>query len=152
MYMNTVVIGGHLTRDPEVRTFNRPDGTTFSVTDIGIATNRRYNNRSTGQRVEEVTFVDANCFGRFGEIIGEKFKKGMPILIQGRLRFRSWEDNGNTRSKLDVYVENFSFVPDGTRPEDGAPTSAGTADNLPADVSIPPEEAGMEQVPDDIPF
>lgn len=150
MYLNNVVIGGHLTRDPIMRKFNRPDGTEFVVTDIGIATNRRYNNRQTGQRTEEVCYVDANIFGRFAEIVAERFVKGMPILVQGRLRFRTWEDNGQTRSKLDIYAETFSFVPNGTREDtqNGAPAPGATPE-LPPDMDIPPEADGMAP---DIPF
>ena len=151
MYLNNVVIGGHLTRNPELREFTRQDGTKFSVCDIGVAMNRRYNNRTTGQRVEEVCFVDANCFGRFGEIIADKFTKGMPILIKGRLRWRSWDDNGQTRSKLDIFVEDFSFIPNGTRDDDPATASTAASNALPPDVDIPPEAEGMEPG-DNIPF
>lgn len=147
MYINLAIVGGYLTRDPIRREFPRPDGSTFGVTDIGIALNRRYNNRTTGQRREETTFVDVNIFGRFGEIVAEKFKKGMPILIKGRLRFRTWEQDGVTRSKIDIYCEDFSFVPDGTRPDELAAQADG---NLPPDMDIPLPPEAMGTIDEDM--
>src|ERR1700721_3905265 len=61
---------------------------------------------------EEVTFVDVDAFGRTAENIGQYFKKGRPILIEGRLKFCQGDDKqtGQKRSKLAVVMETFQFL------------------------------------------
>src|SRR5579872_333160 len=78
---NKVILAGNLTRDPELR--YTPKG--LAIAKIGIAINRTWKSE-TGESKEEVTFVDVDAFGRTAENIGQYFKKGQPILIEGRLR------------------------------------------------------------------
>ena len=104
---NKVILMGNLTRDPEVRHTSGDR----AVANFGIAVNRRYKTAS-GEKREEVTFVDCEAWGYTGENIGKFFAKGMPILIEGRLKLDTWEDrkDGSKRSKLKVVVESFQFV------------------------------------------
>lgn len=108
---NRVMLMGHLTRDPEIRTL--PSGSV--VASIGVATSRKFRNSQTNEMTEETTFVDCEAFGRTAENIGRFFAKGQPIFIEGRLRLDQWEDkrDGSKRSKLKVIVENFTFVESG---------------------------------------
>jgi single-strand DNA-binding protein len=64
---------------------------------------------------EEVTFVDVDAFGKTAETIGQYLKKGRPILIEGRLRYETWEDKQTKqkKSKLGVVLENFQFLDSG---------------------------------------
>jgi single-strand DNA-binding protein len=108
---NRVILAGNLTRDPQLS--YTPNNT--AVCEFGMAVNRRWRDRD-GNQQEEVCFVDLNAFGRPGEVINQYMRKGRPILIEGRLRLRQWTNKeGQNRSKLDVVVDNFSFVggPDG---------------------------------------
>lgn len=103
---NKVLLMGNLTRDPELRftANNQP------VAQIGLAVNRHYTS-STGEKREEVTFVDCDAWGRTAELINQYFSKGRPIFIEGRLRLDQWEDQqGQKRSRLKVVIENFQFV------------------------------------------
>ena len=70
--------------------------------------NRKWKSE-TGEMKEEVTFVDVDAFGRTAETIGQYLKKGRPILIEGRLRYETWEDKQTKqkKSKLGVVLENF---------------------------------------------
>jgi single-strand DNA-binding protein len=104
--MNSVQLLGRLTRDPELK--NLPSGT--AVVNIGVACNRRWKDQD-GEKKEETTFVDCECFGKTAELINQYFEKGKEILIQGRLKLDKWQDsNGDNRSKLKVVVEEFHFV------------------------------------------
>lgn len=103
---NKVLLMGNLTRDPELRftASNQP------VAQIGLAVNRHYTS-STGEKKEEVTFVDCEAWGRTAELINQYFSKGKPIFIEGRLRLDQWEDQqGQKRSRHKVVIENFQFV------------------------------------------
>ena len=107
MALNRVIITGNITREPELR--YTPKGT--AVLKIGVAINRTWKNEA-GEKQEAVTFVDATAWGRTGEVIAEYFKKGDPILIEGRLDLESWIDKATQekRSKLCVTVESFEFI------------------------------------------
>ena len=104
--LNKVFLIGNLTRDPELR--YTPSGT--AVASLGIAVNRTWTGQS-GEKKEEVCFVDVNMFGRRAEVINEYFSKGNPIFIEGRLQFQQWETkDGQKRNTLRVVAENFQFI------------------------------------------
>ena len=99
---NRVILAGNLTRDPELRFTN--DG--VPVCSFGLAVNR------VRSRTEEVDFFDISAWRELGETIANYKKKGDPILVEGRLQFRSWEDreSGQKRSKVDVVADNVQFL------------------------------------------
>src|SRR3954467_13666445 len=99
---NKVILLGNLTRDPEGR--YTPKGS--AVCDLGMAVNRVYTTDS-GEKREEVTFVDVVLWARLAEIAGEYLKKGRPLLTEGRPQLDSWDDkqSGQKRSKLRVVGE-----------------------------------------------
>jgi len=144
---NKVILAGNLTRDPELR--YTPKGT--AIARLGIACNRKWNSE-TGEMKEEVTFVDVDAFGKTAETIGQYLKKGRPILIEGRLRYDTWEDkqSGQKKSKLGVVLESFQFLDSGGgRGEGAAPAPSRPAPPAPA------PEGGDAEPPaehDDVPF
>jgi len=124
---NKVVLMGNLTRDPETRT--TPGGQ--SVTNFSLAVNRTWRGQD-GQQQEAVSYIDCVAWGKPGEIISQYVTKGRPILVSGRLDQRSWEQDGNKRSKVEVVVEDFNFIDGGGRSEGGSygsdtPSGSGTA-------------------------
>ncbi len=102
---NKVVLMGNLTRDPELRT--TPNGQT--VCSFSLAVNRSWKNQN-GEQQEAVDYIDCNIWGKPAEIINQYMKKGSGILVSGRLQQRSWEQEGQKRSKVEVVVEDFNFV------------------------------------------
>jgi single-strand DNA-binding protein len=108
---NRVVLAGNLTRDPELRFTN--DG--IPVCSFGLAVNR------VRSRSEEVDFFDISAWRELGETIANYKKKGDPILLEGRLQFRTWEaQDGSKRSKVDVVADNIQFLGGRADSEDGA--------------------------------
>lgn len=104
--LNKVLLIGNLTRDPDVRMMSsgRP------VCNFGLALNRNYKD-AEGNRKEEVTFVDVECFGPRAEAVGRFFSKGRPIFVEGRLKLDQWESKeGEKRSAIRVVLDNFEFV------------------------------------------
>ncbi len=116
---NKVILVGNVTRDPEVRF--TPGGT--AVTDIGLAVNRFWMDKSTNERKEETTFIDVTLWGRTAEVAGEYLAKGRPCLIEGRLQLDQWDDKetGQKRSKLKVVGDTLQLL--GSR--DGGGTGSG---------------------------
>lgn len=156
---NKVILVGNLTRDPEVR--YTTGGT--AVTDVGLAVNRVWTDRSSNERKEETTFVDVTLWGRTAEIAGEYLSKGRPCLIEGRLQLDQWEDKetGQKRSKLKVVGESLQLL--GGRGDDGGGgrPSSGPAQpqSRPAAQtdSRSPDQAFYDDAPaapadDDVPF
>ncbi len=104
---NKVILMGNMTRDPQL-TYTSSN---TAVCKFGLAMNHTWKDRDSGQKKEQVTFVDCVCFGRAGEVINQYMSKGKPIHVDGRLSLSQWEgQDGTKRSKLEVIVENFTFV------------------------------------------
>lgn len=105
MSYNKVILLGNVTRDVVGKTISSGQ----KVVELGLAVNRTYT--QDGEKKEEVTFVDVTFWGKQAETIGKYVTKGMPILIEGRLKMDSWEDDsGNKRQKLKVSGDSFQFV------------------------------------------
>jgi len=107
MSFNKTILMGNLTRDPEMRSL--PSGQT--VTNFGLAVSESWTDKASGEKREEVCFVDVDAWGRQGEVVLEYFSKGKPILVEGKLKFRQWEaEDGSKRSKHSITLDRFSFV------------------------------------------
>ena len=110
---NRVVLAGNLTRDPELRFTNNG----IPVCQFGLAVNR------VRSKSEEVDFFDITAWRELGETIANYKKKGDPILLEGRLQYRTWEaQDGSKRSKVDVVADNIQFLSGRADSEDGAPS------------------------------
>jgi single-strand DNA-binding protein len=133
---NRVILLGNLTRDPQLKYL--PSQT--PVCEFGLATNRKFKTGS-GEEREEVCFVDCTAFGKQAEVINQYCQKGKGLMIEGRLKYDSWEDKqgGGKRSKLTVVIENFQFVGgrDGGGGASGGPDQGDTGDSAPP----PPRQA-----------
>jgi single-strand DNA-binding protein len=98
---NRVVLAGNLTRDPELRFTSGG----IPVCDFGLAVNR------VRSKSEEVDFFDITAWRELGETIANYKKKGDPILVEGKLQFRTWEaKDGSKRNKVDVVADNVQFL------------------------------------------
>ena len=152
---NKDILAGNLTRDPELR--YTPKG--LAIAEIRLAINRKWTGED-GQKREDVVFVDVDSFGKQAELIGQYFRKGSPILVEGRLKLDQWDDKqtGQKRSKLGVILESLSFLDSGNRDAaagDGAPApSAPAARPARPAATAPAAEPGMDEPPqgDDVPF
>lgn len=120
--INSVHLGGNLTRDPELKYL--PSGT--AVANFTIAVNRQWTDKSTNQKKEEVSFIDCVAFARAAEVISEYMKKGRALYVEGRMKQDRWEsEDGQKRSKVRVVVDTFQFL-DGKR--DGGGSGGGSSD------------------------
>ena len=107
MNFNKVILGGNLTRDPQLS--YTPNQT--AIVDFGMAVNRKWT--KDGQEHEEVCFVDCFAFGKTAENINKFFSKGQSIFVEGRLTLDQWTaQDGTKRSKHKVNVQSFQFIGD----------------------------------------
>src|SRR5437660_9814297 len=140
---NKVILLGNLTRDPEVR--YTPKGS--AVCDLGLAVNRQYT-LDSGEKREEVTFVDVVLWARLAEIAGEYLKKGRPVFIEGRLQLDTWDDkqSGQKRTKLRVIGETMQLL---GSPGGRGGTSEGGDEARGASRTAPPPKAAAPAADDD---
>lgn len=111
---NRIVLVGNLTRDPQLKYLPSQ----MPVVEFGLAVNHKFKGRDGNDR-EEVLFIDCSCFGKGAEIINTYCQKGKQLLVEGRLKYDTWEDKqgGGKRSKHSVVVDNFQFL--GSRNDGG---------------------------------
>lgn len=120
--INTVIIEGNLTVDPEVR------GEGGKVATFAVANNEVYVSR--GEKQEVVNYVDVKVLGEKSvKFISEYYKKGSGVIVQGKIRTESWENNeGQKRSRNVVYAEKLSFGPSRPRAESNEGKKANAQD------------------------
>ena len=106
MSINRVMISGNMTRDAELR--QTAGG--MQVLAFGVAVNERVQNRQSGQWEDRANFVDCTMFGKRAEAVAQYLAKGTKVAIEGKLRYSSWERDGQKRSKLEVIVDEIEFM------------------------------------------
>ena len=116
--LNQVTLMGNLTRDPELR--QTPGGQ--NVCSFSLALNRSYKDAG-GEWQEATDYIDIVAWGPLGERVSQYLAKGRRCLVQGRLQSRSWEQEGQKRSKVEVLASDVTFL-DG-RGEGGDSNSGG---------------------------
>jgi single-strand DNA-binding protein len=137
--INRVMLGGHLTADPESKQVG--NGTVCNFT-IGI--NRNWTDKQ-GQKKEESAFVDCEAWAKVGEVAQTYLKKGRPVFVEGRLKQDRWTSpEGQKRSKLKVSVDSLQFLDKGQEggSQQGEAEQAATA----------PQGAPASEYNPDVPF
>ena len=142
---NRVVMVGNLTRDPEYKQL--PSGQ--AVCRLGLAVNRSFKNKQSGNAIQEVCFIDIDVWGAQAESCNQYLKKGRPVLVEGRLKFDTWQDQqGGTRSKHSIVADRVLFLQSGVGAE-VAESGDDMADFAPArsnTISAPLEKEIMDQI------
>jgi single-strand DNA-binding protein len=125
--VNQVILMGNLTRDPELR--QTPNGQ--SVCSFSLALNRSYKT-GDGEWQEATDFIDIVAWAGLGERVAQYLTKGRRALVTGRLQSRSWEQDGQKRSKVEVVANDVTFLD--SRGSGGGDSSGGKA--APADDEV----------------
>lgn len=105
---NRIILVGNLTRDPELKTLASGQ----PLCRLGLASNRQFRNRQTGAMIQEVCFIDVDVWGNQAESCKQYLQKGRAVLIEGRLKYDTWQDanGGGTRSKHTVVADKVVFL------------------------------------------
>ncbi|MBV8464278.1 MAG: single-stranded DNA-binding protein [Acidimicrobiales bacterium] len=102
MPASTTSVIGNLTRDPEIRYTREGQATTS----MGVAVNRRWRDRETGEWEEATSFFDVISWRDLAENVALSLTKGMRVVVVGRLEQRSWEtEDGDRRTKVEIVAE-----------------------------------------------
>jgi single-strand DNA-binding protein len=144
---NRLILVGNLTRDVEVRYTSSQT----AVADIGLAISDRRKTAS-GEWVDDPVFVDVTLWGRTAEIASQYLGKGSPVLIEGRLKYETWETDGQKRSKLRVVGERMQMLGGRTNHQSGSDDDSGTAAQYAQPAAGPVNAAGGGPPHDEIPF
>ena len=150
--INTVVVTGNLTRDPELR--HTGGGT--SVCGMRVAVNSRRKDGSTGNWIDKPNYFDVTVFGAQGENCANYLSKGRPVAIEGRLDWSEWEakDGSGKRQKVEIIANTVQFL--GSRDgggEGGNGNGFTPQSDVPADTSdFQGAAVGGGGSEDDIPF
>jgi single-strand DNA-binding protein len=142
---NRVIIIGNLTRDPDYKQLTSGQ----AVCRLGLASNRQFKNRQTGSMVQEVCYVDIDVWGAQAETCRQYLQKGRAVLVEGRLKFDSWEDpQGQTRSKHSIVADRVLFLPATNSAEFAAAERTGEDSSTVAKEAIdnPLEKELLEQI------
>jgi single-strand DNA-binding protein len=151
--INRVIITGNLTKDPDLGTV--PSSGT-PVCSLRVACNGRRRNPETNQWEDQPNYFDVTVWGAQGENCAKYLRKGRPVAIDGRLRWREWTNNdGQKRQAVDIIAESVQFL--GGR--DDAGNGNGFSSSVRATESDVPIDTGdFERAPvstgadEDIPF
>ncbi|MBL8875569.1 MAG: single-stranded DNA-binding protein [Phycisphaerae bacterium] len=156
--LNRVLLMGNLTRDVELRAVG---GSGQQVANVGLALNRSFTTAS-GEKRDEVTFVDCEAWGKTAEVMQKYLGKGRQVCIEGRLKLDTWDDKttGKKQSKLKVVIESFYFADSkGGGSQGGGGGGGGSSynddDSQPQVNTRPANRAAPSAAPmgdDDIPF
>ena len=136
---HTIIVVGNVGRDAEMR--YTPSGA--PVASFSVATNREYN-ATSGERVKETTWFRVQAWGKQAEICNQYVKKGMKVLVEGRLNAdpatggpRVWTGkDGKANASFEVTASTVRFL--SSRGDEGQLETA--------------QDLGGELVPDDLPF
>lgn len=147
--INRVVVSGNLTRDPELRQL--PGGN--SVCKLRMAVNTRKKDRDSNQWTDVANYFDITVWGAQGENVAKYLSKGSPLLVDGRLEWREWQQpDGTNRQAVEIIAENTQFI--GGRDGGGAGGGGGGRDS--GEFTPGPDRGNLQSVPaaddDDIPF
>lgn len=145
MAINRVNITGNLTRDPEARA--TASGST--VLRLGVAVNDRRKNAQTGEWEDYPNFIDCAVFGKRAESLQAYLHKGDKVAIEGKLRYRSWEKDGERRSAVEVVVDEIEFM---SRRGEGQPAPSAQRASAPRPAAPRETAPGPDLYDEDIPF
>lgn len=129
MAINSIMIVGRITREPEYR----QTATGYGILVFGIAVNERRKNQQ-GDWEDYANFFDCKVMGKRAEPLSMKLHKGMKVAIEGRLHYSSWERDGQKKSKVEIIANEVEFMAPSQHEQQEQPQQAETAyyvDDLP---------------------
>ena len=104
--INKVILVGNLGKDPEVKTL---DGGA-KVARFTLATTESYKDRQSGERKDLTEWHNVVCWRNLAEIAEKYLSKGKQIYVEGKLRTRSWDDNGVRKYTTEVVADGFTML------------------------------------------
>jgi single-strand DNA-binding protein len=139
--INKVILVGNLGRDPETRYL--PSG--GAVTNVSLATSRSWKDRDSGEQKEKTEWHRVVFFNRLGEIAGEYLKRGSKVYVEGELRTREWEKEGQKHFTTEIVAAEMQML-------DSKGGNSDYEKNNNSSIAAPSSLSSSDMVDDDIPF
>lgn len=151
--LNKVILIGRLGADPEVRYMPSGD----AITNIRLATSRRWRDRTTNERKEETEWHRVVFFAGLAKVAGEYLKKGSQVYVEGRIRTQKWQgQDGQDRYTTEIVADEMHMLDarsGGTANfADNTPPAASYENRPSAPASAASAPAAFDDFDDDIPF
>ena len=151
--VNKVTLIGTLGRDPEVRYM--PNGN--AVANLSLATDESYNDKQTGQKVEQTEWHRITIYGKLAEIVQQYLKKGSKAYFEGKLKTREWEKDGIKRYTTEIIAYDMMMLDgkQGMQPPAAISQAQNQAPHAPANQVSPSAVTPhnhFDDFDDDIPF
>lgn len=135
--INRITLAGHLGKDPETKNFSNGG----SVCNFSIATSEKWKDKTSGEEKERTDWHNIVANGKTGEIAQKYLAKGAAVLIEGSVRYRSYEKDGQTRYVTEVMCDRLHFLGKGEK-----------SSQRPAQEATREPATGFAGPDDDIPF
>lgn len=103
--INKVILVGHLGKDPEVKTLESG----VKVAKFSVATTETYKDKN-GERKDLTEWHNVTCWRNLADIAEKYLTKGKQIYVEGKIRSRSWEDNGVKKYTTDIVADSFTML------------------------------------------
>lgn len=147
---NKVILMGNMAKDPELRQTQSGQ----SVASMSVAVNREWKGKD-GEKQSACDFFPVVAWGPIADNCGRYLAKGRPVLVEGRLQVRSYDDKaGQKRWITEVVASDVTFLPSGNGKKDGDGGTLGSRggydDGFPMDISEMDRSGGDDET--DIPF
>lgn len=136
---NRIILIGNLTKDPDVR--YTPTGMPVTTLRLAVTTKSKQGDEFK----DETLFIDSVVFGKQAEACGQYLNKGSPVLVEGRLRERSWETDGQKKYRMEIFTNTVKFLP-----KKESALSAQTGADRQASTPSPNKNIGDEAPPEEI--
>lgn len=153
--INKVILLGNVGQDPEVRTLDMG----VKVARVRLATTERIFNRQTNESTEHTEWHTVTLWRGLAEVVDKYVRKGSQIYVEGRIRSREWEKDGQKHYGMEIVADDMKLLgrrPDGTAAPQGATYQAPVQPQQPAPAPVaqpaPAAVAPMADDPDDLPF
>lgn len=132
---NRIIMVGNLTRDPDYKQLSSGQ----AVCRLGIASNRQFRNKQSGDMVQEVCYMDIDVWGPQADSCNQYLAKGRQILVEGRIKYDTWQDQeGNSRNKHSIVADRVVFLASGS---DASEATASTSTSTSANEKMEPRNS-----------
>jgi single-strand DNA-binding protein len=140
-HMNKVILLGNMGKDPEVKYTSA----NLAIASFSLATSSSWKDKS-GERTEKTEWHNVTVYGKLAEIVGEYFRKGDSLMVEGEIRYEEWEKDGVKRNATKIVATNIIQTKQGNR--DGAPRQerAPQGKSKPA-TAAPPADPFNDEIP-----
>lgn len=123
--MNRVFLMGNLGKDAELKVLAGDN----AVCNFSVATSETWKDKQTGEKKERTEWHRCQLFGPRAKSIAQYLVKGTKVVVEGSIRYGSYEKDGVKHYTTDINVTNVEFAGGGKKSDDGGGGDSGSSDN-----------------------